>query len=341
MYFIGVDAHLARLVVCVMNEEREVVAKARISPGEKEALSKLTRRYRPAKIALEASGCVTWLIDFLQEKVEEVVLAHPSKLRVISQTVKKTDKVDARVLAELLSMDYVPRAYIATEQERSDRTLVRTVNYLQKAQRRAKQRIRFALNRNNWSPPIPDVFSKKGRQWLVKQPWKGGERLEIQSALAMLDTISEQRKRLDKMIARRMKNQAEARRLRTIPGFGPLTIVALLSMLGDWKRFSSSSEVAAFFGLVPRVNQSSQRCHLGHITRQGDPFVRGLLVEASWQAIRKSKRLRQVFDRIAKRRGRKIAIVAIARRLLLIAMALLREQTVFGKAHETVRRIAA
>lgn len=341
MYFIGMDAHKARLVICVMNGDREVVAKARISCGETETLSKLTQRYRPAKVVLEASGCVTWLIDFLRDKVEEVVLAHPNKLRVISQTVKKTDKVDAQVLAELLSMDYVPRAYIANEQERSDRTLVRTVIYLQKAQRRAKQRIRFALNRNNWQSPVRDVFSKKGRQWLIKQPWKGGERLEIESALAMLDTIAEQRERLDKMIGQRMRDQMDAQRLRTIPGFGPLTIVAFLSILGDWRRFSSSSEVAAFFGLVPRVNQSSQRCHLGHITRQGDPYVRSLLVEAAWQSIRKSKRLRQVFDRIAKRRGRKIAIVAIARRLAVIAMALLREQTVFGKPHETVKKIAA
>ena len=159
MFYFGIDVHKKVLFVSVMDQNRSQVFKRRFYASEQECLLETLRRFSPCKVTFEASGCSEWLIDLLRPEVEDVVLAHPGRLRLISQTVKKTDKIDARILAELLAMDYVPRAYIASPQEREDRALVRTHRYLARSVRGAKQRVRAGLNRHNWRSP--DVVRSK------------------------------------------------------------------------------------------------------------------------------------------------------------------------------------
>lgn len=333
MFFIGIDVHKKVLCLNVKNETGQTLLRRKVNPlqGPQE-LPALVARFAPCKVVFEASGSSEWLIDLLRPLAHEVVLAHPGRLRIISQTVKKTDKIDAAVLAELLAKDYIPRAYIASAGEREDRALVRGHRYLSRVGRGAKQRVRAALARHNWPEPAGvDLWTRTGRAWLLALAWPPSERLELEATLKVLDGVLEQQRPLDRQLEQRCEQHAGAKLLRSIPHFGPLTALALVAILGQIERFCSQGEVAAWVGLVPRVDQSAQRCHLGHITCQGNGYLRGLLVEAAWRLIRQDQRQREVFEAIAKRRGRKIAIVATARRLLGIAVAMLRSGRRYGE----------
>lgn len=333
MFFIGIDVHKNVLCINVKNQACETLLRRKVhSQLAPQELPELAARFAPCKVVLEASGSSEWLIDLLRPLVQEVALAHPGRLRVISETVKKTDKVDAAILAELLAKDYIPRAYIASAAEREDRALVRAHRYLSRLARGAKQRVRAALARHNWLEPAgTDLWTRAGRAWLLARAWPPHERLELEATLAVLDGALEQRRPLERQVETRCEAHAGAQRLRSIPHFGPLSALALVAILGRIERFASQSEVAAWVGLAPRVDQSAGRCHLGHITGQGNGYLRGLLVEAAWRLIRQDERQRAVFEALARRRGRKIAIVATARRLLAIAVAMLRSGKRYGE----------
>jgi transposase len=333
MFFIGIDVHKKVLCLNVKDEAYATLLRRKINPlqGPQE-LSDLVARFTPCKVVFEASGSSEWLIDLLRPLVQEVVLAHPGRLRIISQTVKKTDKIDAAILAELLARDFIPRAYIASAAEREDRALVRGHRYLSRLARGAKQRVRAALARHNWQESAElDLWTRAGRAWLLALAWPAKERQELEATLAVLDGVLAQQRPLDRQVEQRCEQHEGAGLLRSIPRFGPLTALALVAIVGQIERFSAQGEVAAWVGLVPRVDQSAGRCHLGHITCQGNGYLRGLLVEAAWRLIREDEDQRRVFEAIAKRRGRKIAIVATARRLLAIAVAMLRSGRRYGE----------
>jgi transposase len=333
MFFIGIDVHKKVLFLNVRNEACDVLLRRKVHSlqGPLE-LPGLLARFAPCKVVFEASGSSEWLIDLLRPLVQEVVLAHPGQLRIISQTVKKTDKIDAAILSELLAKDFIPRAYIASAAEREDRALVRGHRYLSRLARGAKQRVRAALARHNWRESDElDLWTRAGRAWLLALPWAPNERRELEATLAVLDGVLAQQRPLDRQVEQRCEQHAGAKLLRSIPKFGPLTALALVAILGQIERFSAQGKVAAWVGLVPRVDQSGGHCHLGHITCQGNGYLRGLLVEAAWRLVREDDGQRAVFEAIAKRRGRKIAIVATARRLLSIAVAMLRSGRRYGE----------
>ncbi|MCX6633782.1 MAG: IS110 family transposase [Acidobacteria bacterium] len=333
MFYIGIDVHKKFLSLNVKDETCATLWRRKLSTGRVEPeLCEMAQRFAPCKVVFEASGSAEWLIDLLRPLTQEVVLAHPGRLRIISQTVKKTDKIDAAILAELLAKDYIPRAYIASAAEREDRALVRGHRYLSRLARGAKQRVRAALARHNWLEPTElDLWTRAGRAWLLALAWPAKERLELEATLAVLDGVLAQQRPLDRQVEQRAQEHEGAGLLRSIPHLGPLTALAIVAILGQIERFSSQGEVAAWVGLVPRVDQSAARCHLGHITCQGNGYLRGLLVEAAWRLIRQDDDRRKVFEAIARRRGRKIAIVATARRLLGIAVAMLRSGRRYGE----------
>jgi transposase len=332
MYFIGIDAHKQCLVLHVADAQGKRVDRARIACEDTEAFRRFLRRWSPCAATVEACNLADWIAPIAREECERFVLAHPAKVKLIAQTVKKTDRVDARALAELLARDFVPPAYLPTQAERQDRSLVRTSQWLAKEIRRAKARIRSVLNRHNLAGQAPrGLFSKSGREWLRSLALGAGESLEISTALGALESSEKERRRAARLIAGRAGELPEARLLESLPGVGAMTSLALISILGDWRRFGSLRQVAAFVGLCPSVDQSGGRCHLGHITRKGDGLVRGLLVEASWKAVRRDAGMRGLFERIARHRGRKIAIVAVARHLVRIAVSMLRAGASYNK----------
>ena len=147
--------------------------------------------------------------------------------------------------------------------------------------------------------------------------------------LAVIDFAEERAHEQQIQIGRHARREPEVARLKTIPGFDMLMSMAFIGEIGDISRFKNADQVAAYVGLVPRVYSSGNTTRCGRITKTGPKFMRWMLVQGAWAAIKASPNLRSRFCAIGRRRGQKVAIVAIARKLATIAFRILRDKTVY------------
>jgi transposase len=329
--YVGVDLHKKTIVLCVMDQDRKVTHRRTFACGEADAIVAFFRGLGPFRVAVEATASYEWFVELIEPLADKVVLANPKKLRVIAESTKKTDRLDAQVLAEFLARDMIPEAHRPTPRQREHRALVRHRQYLKQSATALKNKMRRVLS--NYNADRRDLFSARGWEEALKGVKLGaGDRFvldQLHTGLGSLEgQLRELAARLKAFAAAAPPREAEARaKLGTIGGVGPVTIDVVVSELGDVGRFKSSKAVTAYAGLAPRVRQSAGKGKDLGITKEGSPLLRWALVEASWRVIRQSAAWRRIYDRIKKRAGGKKAIVAVARRLLCVIYAMLRDGT--------------
>jgi len=263
MNFIGVDLHKKSITVCVMDEKRKVLARKTFACTQTDEIVEFCRQFRPFKVVVEATASYVWFVELVEPLAEKVVLANPKKLRVIAESTKKTDRLDAQVLTEFLVLDMIPESYQPTPRQRQHRALVRHRQYLQGRITSVRSKIRHILS--NYNADRKDLFSancgpaylKEVRlsdvdRFVIKQLWA-----EWQDHLAQRLAVS---KKLKAFVAKAPQREAEAREiLKTAPGVGRVTAEVVLSELGDISRFRNAKAVCAYAGLVPVVRQSGER----------------------------------------------------------------------------------
>ena len=329
MNFIGVDLHKKSITICVMDEKRKILARKTLACTQTDEIVEFFRQFRPFKVVVEATASYVWFVEPLAEKV---VLANPKKLRVIAESTKKTDRLDAQVLTEFLVLDMTPESYQPTPRQRQHRALVRHRQYLQGRITSVRSKIRHILSNSN--ADRKDLFSancgpadfKEVRlsdldRFVMKLLWA-----EWQDHLAQRLAVS---KKLKAFVAKAPQRAAEAREiLKTAPGVGPVTAEVVLSELGDISRFRNAKTVCAYAGLVPVVRQSGERKSKDmKITKEGSGLLWWALVEAAWRLVGNSPKWAALFARLMHRSGKKRAIVAVARKLLCVLYAMLRTST--------------
>ena len=331
MNYVGIDLHKKTVVLCVMDSGRHILHRRTFACSDTEAIVTFFRGLRPFRVVVEATAYYEWLVELIEPLAEKVVLANPKKLRVIAESTKKTDQLDAQVLAEFLVRDMIPEAYRPTPRQREHRTLVRHRQYLKQCVTALKNKMRLIAS--NYNADRRDLFTRPGWEeaWRVTELSKS-DRFVVDQLHAewqhLEGQLLELGKRLKEFAADAPTREAEARaKLATIPGVGPVTIDVVVSELGDVGRFRSSKAVTAYAGLVPRVRQSAGKGKDLGITKEGSPLLRWALVESSWRVVRHSASWRRVYEGIRKRSGSKRAIVAVARRLLCVMYAMLRDGT--------------
>jgi transposase len=325
---IGIDLHRKSITLCVMNKDRKVLSSRTLLcsvPGE---IVEYVRSWAPFQAVIEATASYEWLYELLEPLAVRIVLAHPGKLRIIAESTRKSDKLDARVLAEFLALDMIPPAYRPTSREREHRRLVRYRAYLQARITSLRCRIRALLA--DYNADVKDLFSAAGLGGLKVVKLSAADRFVLDEMLETWEFQLRRKKKLEAQLAKFAKTapagEREARQvLDSIPGVGPVTVEVVVSELGDIRRFRSAKKVCAYAGLTPGQRESAgHRRELG-ITKAGSPLLRWALVEAAWRLVRTTARWRKVFEALARRKGKKRAIVAVARRLLCVMVALLRE----------------
>jgi transposase len=327
--YVGIDLHKNSIVLCVMDQDRKVIARRTFACAQTEPIRDFFAALGPFRVVVEATASYEWLAELIEPLAEAFVLANPKKLRVIAESTRKTDKLDAQVLAEFLARDMIPRAHRPGPRQREHRTLVRHRQYLRQTATAYKNKMRRLLS--DYNADRKDLFSR-GRAAVKDVPLSPADRFVFDQLRAAWQAVEAQIReltgRLKAFAAQAPAKEAEARaKLRTIPGVGPVTVDVVLSELGDVGRFRSSKAVCAYAGLVPQVRQSGGKGKELGITKEGSPLLRWALVEAAWRVIRQSAAWRRIYDRIKKRAGGKKAIVAVARRLLVVMTAMLREGT--------------
>jgi len=322
--FIGLDVHRDFCEVAI-SEGGPARAAGRVA-ARREQLELFAASLAPTdRVVLEATGNALAIARILQGQVAEVVLAHPKRLRAISHAKIKTDKFDARVLAELLAAGLVPVVWVPDERTRALRRLVARRRAVVKRRTQVKNEAQAVLHRNLIErPKVADLFGAKGRAWLATVALADDEQLTLDGALRQLDFLDGEVGRLDGEIARRVVDDPDVRRLMTIPGVNVTTAATLKAAIGDVDRFATARHLVGYLGLHPTVRQSgSGQAHHGRTSKEGSAAARHVLVEAAWSAARTPGPLRAFAQRVTARRGAPIAAVAVARKLTVLAWNLL------------------
>jgi transposase len=272
------------------------------------------------EVALEATCNTHAIARLLERHVARVVVSNPMKTRAIAEAKVTTDKVDARVLAQLLAAGFLPSVWLADEETQALRRQVARRAHIVRQRTRLKNRVQAILHRNLVPRcPAADLFGQKGRRWIAEQELAADERQAVEALLRQLDFHAEELKLIDASLARVALARAEVKRLMTIPGVDATVALSIVAAVGDFDRFRSPDKLVSYLGLNPRVRQSGSHPAVhGRITKQGRAHARGMLVEAAFAAARVPGPLRAFYERVRGRRGMQIAIVATARKLAVL-----------------------
>ena len=332
MKYVGVDLHKKTISLCVMvkaDGQRQVVCRKRFACTQPEAIRKFFEELGQFQVVVEATSSYEWFLLLVEEFADRCVLAHPKKLRVIAESKNKSDKVDAQVLAEFLLLDMLPEAWRPTPRVREHRVLVRHRRWLDGRITAVKCKLRHKLA--HYNADIAGLFTERGAEYLAGLTMSEADRFEVRQLQAELDLYLTQLQQTDKQLREFAKRaplvEREARAvLDTIPQVGPVTIDAVLSELGDWRRFRSAKRVVAYAGLNPGRRESDRKVKQLSITKEGSRILRWALVQAAWRLANTSPRWQRIFETLKRNTGsKKKAIVGVARRLLCVMFALLRD----------------
>jgi transposase len=269
------------------------------------------------EIALEATTNSDAIATMLRPLVRRVVVSNPRKTRAIAEAKVKTDKVDARILAQLLAADFLPETWVADDRTRMLRRLVMRRTHLVRQRTRLKNQVHGILSRN-LVPTCPhaDLFSGVGRRWLAAQSLPADEQRSIDALIRQLDFHGDELTDVERDLAIEAIDDPIVTRLMTVPGIDVAVAISIVAAVGDFSRFDDPNRLVAYLGLHPRVRQSGNGPAVhGRITKAGPAQARGMLVEAAFSASRAPGPLRAFYRRVKDRRGFQVATVATARKM--------------------------
>ena len=324
MHSVGIDLHRKRSHIAVIDEEGEQLLSRRIINDPQTFLA-LLEGVGECRVALEATYGWEWLADVLQDAGYELHLAHPMRTKAIASARVKTDAVDARTLAHLLRADLLPEAYIAPRELRDLRELLRHRVALTRMRSALKNRVSAVLAKNGIERPYSDLFGPGGLRFLGELELREGPRRRLDSTLALIADFTREIDATSREIDARAHDDPYVPVLCQIRGVGRYIAMLVIAEVGDITRFATARRLCSWAGLTPTVRSSDGKARLGHISGQGSPPLRWALVEAAQHAAGGGGPLRQSYEQIAKRRGKQIAKVAVARRILTLCFYGLRD----------------
>ena len=323
--FVGLDIHKHFAEVCVLDDAGRAAYRGR-ADCRREALERFAReRLEPTdRVAIEATTNTWPVAAILRPFVAEVVVGNPLKTRAIAEAKVKTDKVDAEVLAQLLRCDYLPSVWQPDADTQALRSLITHRMGLMTERSRHKNRIQSLVGRLMLTPPCKVLWTKTGLAWLRSIDPPDPERSILASELRQIEAVDRELGLVDRRLAEIARGEPRVRLLMTLPGVSYVVALGLLAALGDVTRFRDGDHAASYLGLVPTTRQSGRKCYHGRITKAGDGVARGLLTQAAQHVARHPGPLGAFYRRLAKRKNRWVAIIAVARKLVTIAHLMLK-----------------
>ena len=330
MFYVGVDLHKQVIRLCVIQkvrDKREIVAQRKFACRDTEGMRAFFEKLRRFQVVVEATASYEWFFLLIEDLADRLVLAHPKKLRVIAESARKTDMIDAEVLAVFLALDMIPEAYRPSPRIRQYRVLVRHRRWISRRITAAKAKIRNKAAQYN--ADIAELFTRRGNAYLAELALGASDRFETDALLEQLELFKRQLNEVDAELAKFAETAPLAERearaiLASIPRIGPVTIDVVLSELGDWRRFRGAKAVVDFAGLSPGVRESAGRRRELSITKEGSRLLRWAMVQAAWRLAIRSPRWNRLYLRLQKNTGsKKKAIVGVARQLLCVMFSML------------------
>lgn len=333
MIFVGMDVHVRNSFFHATDETGRRLGHRRCSnePGElaafcRELVAKNKGECAPTRVVLESTTNSRAMQRMIREAATlcgepvTVDVLDARRLRIIAESVCKTDGIDAKVLCDLARSNFdLPKCYMPDDEEFALREHLRARSDLVRMRTMVKNRIHAVLHRRGILSPRNGLFTIAGRDFLQEATLDEAGRTILERYLVLLDGLE---KRIDestkdlRILMRRDRWAKPASLLQTMPGIGLITALVILAELGDLSRFRSRAAVANYAGLVPVIRDSNTKHYSGGISHRGSAHLRQVMVEAAWVAFNRVPVYQSIFDRVAERRGRQTAIVSVARRML-------------------------
>lgn len=325
---IGIDVHKTESQVAVVaDDDGETLREVRV---ENANLGEFAAEYAGASAVIEATSNYYAIYDALDEHLE-VSVAHPTDLAWIVESSQKTDRVDAKKLAELLRLDGVPESYVPPTEIRECRALARGRKKLVEKRTDCKNEVHALLDQNGVQFDA-SVFSDEGRERLAALDLDGADQVLLDQWLEMIDALNERIHALDQEIERLSREFPEVDLLMSIPGVSTFSGVLIYGEIGEIERFEEDKELVSYAGLDPMVRESGDSRTEGSISKEGSEYLRWILYKCASTAVHNcgDPYLTEFFER-KRRQGKpyKVAMVATARKLLVAIYHMLRNEEVY------------
>lgn len=326
MVYVGVDLHRKTAHVVALDQDGAAILSRRVATRPDELLRVFGELdHQPLEVAFEATFGWGWFADLLADAGIPAHMAHPLATKAISSARVKNDSVDAKTLAHLLRTSLLPEAWIAPPEAREARRLARMRTSLVRVRSQLRCQIHAVLAEHGVHAEVSDVFGKAGRAQLKDLSLPQLSKARVEANLRLIDALTDEVAEAERELRALFRSDDRITRLTAIPGVGLITAATVVTEVWDITRFPSADRLCSWAGLTPSEHSSGEHTRRGHISKQGSRWLRWVLVEAAARPQADSG-LRAFVDRIASRRGTKVARVALARRLLTLCFYALRDE---------------
>jgi transposase len=343
MYFIGLDVHKKTISYCAKDAAGRVYQEGKIGSSRRELDAWIRAMPQPRTIAMEATIFTGWIYDHLLPHAESVKVAHPLMLRAIAAAKKKNDRIDAGKIADCLRCDFLPECHMASTAIRDRRRTLRYRSLVVKQMVQVKNRVSGLLMETG-------VSYNKQRLHKVgyfAELMSGNEDVHesIRPLLKLSREMISRSQKLDYALISSLERdpllKERLRRLRTVPGVGPITALTWALEIGDYTRFASNKQAISYCGLCGDENSSADKVMRMPISKQRNKHIQRVLIEAAKLAPRESPELAMIRARELERGNRNRATLAVARKMVIYMLAVERRQQDWIAAEQFSARTAA
>ena len=325
MIIIGVDFHPEFQQIALVDMDTGELDERRLHhPDEAEGFYRgVVSQGKTVRVGMEASGHARWFERLLGELQIELWIGDAAEIRTKRVRKQKTDRQDAQLILKLMLKEDFPRIWVPSWENRDLRQLLWHRHRMVEARTRIMNQLQaVALNEGLRCKKKLWRSERQRLESFQLAPWASRRRRDL---LELLDRLNPTIAELSQAVEQEVEKCPGAQRLATHPGVGPLTAMAFVLIIGEAERFQCGKQVASYLGLVPMEDSSGNRRRLGHITKQGSSILRFLLVEAAQVTVRSLPEWRSRYFHLMMRRGRKIAKIAMARRLAVCLFWMMRQ----------------
>jgi len=338
MKYIGLDCHKQYDHATMIDTETGEIKAKRLA-HIKEDFSDFIGDRAGTRMVIES--CRDWsrTYELSEDLVEEIILAHPLKVKAIASAKIKTDAIDSRTLAQLLMADLIPQAHLRKAENRVKQRVIRHRAFMVVMRTRVKCRIHDSVDSQLLPPDVLkakpiNLFSKKGMKWLTSLEWARDEDKKlVESHLRVMEAINQEISITNDMVKEIYEKDRDAQLLTTIPGIGVTLAILISTEIDGIERFRSPSKLCSYAGLVPSTHSSGGKTYHGKITSEGNRWLRWALVEAALPASYGDAEIKERLETLRAKKRANVAKTAMARWLLKVVYHVLKEKRPYITAY--------
>lgn len=311
--YAGLDVHKEFIVGTIKDEKGNLVRFQRVTTNE-DGAKQLFYGLNNVNAVFEAGRNWTYINSLIKPFCNEVIMAHPLKVKAIASARIKTDSIDSNILSDLLRADLIPQSNMPSQNIVDLREILRHRNFMVQMTTQLKNKCHAILAREGKSFSTPWGIRSKSR--MSKIMTNSIYQRELNDIIEQIDFLKKKIDIVNEDIKKKEMDYPEVDLLKSIPGISTYSALLILAEIDNISRFPSPNKLAAYAGLVPSTYQSGNSCYQGKITKQGSKALRWILIQCTKTSIKKKHRLQTFYLRIKQKKGGQKATVATARKML-------------------------